>query len=206
MEQQIYNTDKNPIIVREFGRNMQKMIIYAKALEEKEDRQEAIERIVELVLDMYPTTNRNIDDYRIKIWSHVMQICEYDLDIDVPEYVPKEPKAIKPDLIPYPSNKIRFRHYGRGIQNLINKAVEMEDEEKQAAFIQVIASFMKMSYKLWNRGNASDDVIQKEMIKMSKGQLKVPDDMNIDYLLQPSQKRSGGNKKTKKRKNYRKRK
>lgn len=206
MEQQIYNTDKNPIIVREFGRNMQKMIIYAKALEKKEDRQEAIERIVELVLDMYPTTNRNIDDYRIKIWSHVMQICEYELDIDVPSYVPKEPKAIKPDLIPYPSNEIRFRHYGRGIQNLINKAVEIEDEEKQAAFIQVIASFMKMSYKLWNRGNASDDVIQKEMIKMSKGQLKVPDDMNIDYLLQPSQKRSGGNKKTKKRKNYRKRK
>lgn len=206
MEQQIYNTDKTPIIVREFGRNMQKMIIYAKALEKKEDRQEAIERIVELVLDMYPTTNRNIDDYRIKIWSHVMQICDYDLDIDVPEYVPKKPKAIKPDLIPYPSNKIRFRHYGRGIQNLINKAVEMEDEEKQAAFIQVIASFMKMSYKLWNRGNASDDVIQKEMIKMSKGQLKVPEDMNIDYLLQPSQKRSGGNKKTKKRKNYRKRK
>jgi hypothetical protein len=207
MEQQIYNTDKTPIIVREFGRNMQKMILYANKLENREDRQEAIERIVELILDMYPTTNRNIDDYRIKIWSHVMQICDYELDIDIPDFVPKEPKRIKPDLIPYPSNHIKFRHYGRGIQNLINKAVEIEDEEQQTAFIQVIASFMKMSYKTWNRGNASDDVIRKEMIKMSKGQLKLSEDVNIDYLIQPSQKRSGGNKKTNsKRKNYRKRK
>ncbi len=205
MEQQLYNTDKTPIIVREFGRNMQKMILFAKALPERNERQEAIERIVDLILDMYPTTNRNIDDYRIKIWSHIMQICDYELDIDIPDYVPEAKKEIKPDIIPYPSNHIQYRHYGRGIHNLIKKAVEMEDEEKKAAFIEVIASFMKMSYKIWNRGNPSNDVIGKEILRMSKGQLKLPEDVDIDYLLQPNQKRSGGNKKTTKHRNYRKR-
>jgi hypothetical protein len=69
-----YNTAKEPIIVREFGRNFQRMILFAKAMPEREKRQAAIERIVEYILEMYPVNNRNIDDYKIKILSHILQI------------------------------------------------------------------------------------------------------------------------------------
>ena len=51
-----YNTAKEPIIVREFGRNFQKMILFAKALPDREKRQATIERIVDYILDMYPVT------------------------------------------------------------------------------------------------------------------------------------------------------
>ena len=67
---QNYHTGNEPIIVREFGRNFQKMILFAKEIEEREKRQHAIERIIDLILDMYPVNNRNIEDYKIKI-SHI---------------------------------------------------------------------------------------------------------------------------------------
>lgn len=187
---QFYYTDKPPVIVREFGRNMQKMILYSKTLATREERQGAIERIVELVLDMYPTTHRNIEDYRIKVWSHVLQICNYELDVAIPENVPlRKERSIKPDRLPYPSNKIKYRHYGRFTQELIQKASEFEDEEVKQELVGVIGAFMKMSYKTWNRDNASDEVIALEMRNLSKGQITLHKEQNIDYLIQTQHKK-----------------
>lgn len=186
---QFYYTDKPSIIVREFGRNMQKMILYSKTLATREERQVAIERIVELVLDMYPTTHRNIEDYRIKIWSHILQICNYELDVEIPGNVPLRKERIKPEVLPYPSNKIKYRHYGRFAQELIQKAAEIEDEEVKHELVGVIGAFMKMSYKTWNRDNASDEVIAQEMRNLSKGKINLLKEQNIDYLIQTQQKK-----------------
>jgi hypothetical protein len=185
----LYYTEKPPVIVREFGRNMQKMILYSKTLATREERQVAIERIVELVLDMYPTTHRNIEDYRIKVWSHILQICNYELDVAIPENVPLRKERIKPDRLPYPSNKIKYRHYGRFTQELIQKASEIEDETVQQELVGVIGAFMKMSYKTWNRDNASDEVIALEMRNLSKGKITLQKEQNIDYLIQTQHKK-----------------
>ena len=190
---QIYNTGKEPIIVREFGRNFQKMILFAKDMPDREKRQMAIERIVELILDMYPVNYRNVDDYRIKIWSHILQICEYNLDVDVPEYVPARKEKVKPDMIPYPTGHIRYRHYGKGIEKLIEKASEMEDAETRDELIRVIGAFMKMCYKSWNRENASDEVVAQEMRNLSRGRINLGESTNINYLIQPQTKVSGAN-------------
>ncbi len=190
---QNYHTGNEPIIVREFGRNFQKMILFAKEIEEREKRQHAIERIIDLILDMYPVNNRNIEDYKIKIWSHVLQICNYQLDVDIPEYVPAKKEKVKPDLIPYPEGKIRYRHYGKGIQRLIDKAVNTEDEEVREEMIRVIGAFMKMCYKNWNRDNASDDVVAQEMRTLSRGRIDLSESANINFLIRPQTKGTGIN-------------
>lgn len=190
---QHYNTGKEPIIVREFGRNFQKMILFSKDLPNREHRQAAIERIVDLILEMYPVTNRNIEDYKIKIWSHILQICDYELDVDVPENVPARKEKIKPDRVPYSTGRIKLKHYGKGIERLIDKASEMEDDERRTELIRVIGAFMKMCYKNWNRDNASDDVVAQEMRMLSRGRINLSQSTNINFLIQPQTKVSGGN-------------
>jgi len=190
---QYYNTGKEPIIVREFGRNFQKMILFAKDVPGREQRQSAIERIVDLILEMYPVNNRNIEDYKIKIWSHILQICEYELDVDIPENIPARKEKIKPETVPYSSGRIKLKHYGKGIERLIDKASEMEDDERRTELIRVIGAFMKMCYKNWNRDNASDDVVAQEMRMLSRGRINLALSTNINFLIQPQTKVSGGN-------------
>jgi hypothetical protein len=190
---QLYHTGKEPIIVREFGRNFQKMILFAKDFPEPEKRQAAIERIVDLILEMYPVNYRNVEDYKIKIWSHILQICDYELDVVIPDNVPARKEKVKPERVPYTQGRIRFRHYGKGIERLIDKAVEMDDDERKEELVRVIGAFMKMCYKNWNRDNASDDVVAQEMRTLSRGRINLGEATNINYLIQPQTKVLGAN-------------
>lgn len=195
-----YNTQKDKLIIREYGRNIQNMIAHAKTLESREERQEYIEAIVDLIMIMHPHT-RNLEDYRLKVWSHVVQMAEYDLPVDIPENIPstKEPRV--PDTVAYPSLTRRFRHYGRNVRTMIAKAKEMEDKEKQAAFVAMIGSYMKMSYKEHNRENVQDDVIISEFKVLSNGDLEIPEGTDLDGHSQPqSPKRNSSHKKDGRRK------
>jgi hypothetical protein len=68
---------------------------------------------------------------------------------------------------------VRFKHYGRNIELLIKKAIELEDpEEKEAAIIH-IGRLMKGFQTTWNRENIDDFTIIKDMEILSKKQLTI---------------------------------
>jgi hypothetical protein len=187
-----YNTQKDGLLIREYGRNTQNLINEAKQIEDREERQVYIEKIVRLIMSMHPHT-RNVDDYRLKVWSHVLKMANYDLDVDIPDNLPDAREKRKPDHVAYPKNTKRLRHYGRNVRVMIEKAKGMEDKEKQEAYITVIAAYMKMSYKTWNRENVNDEVICQEFARLAKGELEVPKGTNIDSLIAPRKNKTGGN-------------
>lgn len=187
-----YNTQKDELLIREYGRNTQNLINQAKEIEDKEERQAYIEKVVHLIMSMHPHT-RNIDDYRLKVWSHVLKMADYSLDVEIPDNLPDARKKRKPDQMLYPQNTKRLRHYGRNVRIMIEKAKGMEDKEKQEAYITVIAAYMKMSYKTWNRENVNDEVIFQEFARLAKGELEVPKGTNIDSLVAPRKTKTGGN-------------
>lgn len=180
-----YNTSREDIIIPEYGRNIQLLVEHAKKVEDREERQVFVETIVELIQQLYPQA-RNIDDYVAKLWSHIFRIADYDLDVTPPcEILSKEEVYKRPDALPYPGNKIKYRHYGKNIQEMIEKAVEMEDKELQEDYVQVIGSYMKMSYNTWNQDNVSDEMIRKNLEEISNGKLELDDNVDIDNLINP---------------------
>ena len=187
-----YNTQKDHLIIREYGRNTQNLINHAKTIEDRGERQAYTERIVRLIMSMHPHT-RNLDDYRLKVWSHVLQMANYELDVDLPDNLPDARNKRQPDRVEYPRNTRRMRHYGMNVRTMIEKAKNMEDLEKRDAYVAVIASYMKMSYKSWNRENVNDEVIFQEFAKIANGELEVPEGTNIDSLIAPRKKKTGGN-------------
>ncbi|BDS15168.1 DUF4290 domain-containing protein [Aureispira anguillae] len=187
-----YNTQKEHLIIREYGRNTQNLINHAKTIEDQEERQIYIEKIVRLIMSMHPHT-RNVDDYRLKVWSHVLKMADYELEVDLPENLPDARKKRKPDQVSYPKNTKRLRHYGRNVRIMIEKAKKMEDKEQQDAYVAIIGAYMKMSYKAWNRENVNDEVIFEEFAKISRGELVIPEGTNIDSLIAPRKKKTGGN-------------
>lgn len=189
-----YNSSREELIIPEYGRHIQNMLRVAKTVTPREKRQHFVEMIIGLMMQMHPQ-NRNLEDYRDKLWRHAFQIAGYDLDVDTPTgYVPTpEDSRKRPERVPYPSKETRFRHYGHNVQKLIAKAIEMGDGDKKDGFVQVIGSYMKLAYRTWNREHyVSDDIIIEDLEHLSGGKLEVIEDASLDNLSR-SQGRRGVN-------------
>lgn len=184
-----YNTQRTPLLIKEYGRNTQSLIEHAITIEDKEERQEFVESIVRLIMNMYPNT-RNIEDYRLKVWSHILQMSDYRLEVTYPDNIPNTKERKKPEKVEYPQNTNRYRHYGQNVRELIRKALEMEEGEKRTEFVRVIAAYMKLSFKTWNRDNVTDDLIQEEFARLTGGELRIEDGADLNYLITPNKRSS----------------
>jgi hypothetical protein len=189
-----YNSNKEELIIPEYGRNVQNMIRYARTIPNREERQHFIEQVVALMMQMHPQ-NRNLEDYRDKLWKHVFRIAEYDLDVLPPngEIPSPESRVKRPERVPYPTKESKYRHYGHNVQKLIDKAISMEEGPKKDGFVHVIGSYMKLAYKTWNREHyVSDDIILDDLEALSKGKLKMIDDVSLDNLSRGGGAKRGG--------------
>lgn len=176
-----YNSQKEKLVIPEYGRNIQNMIIYAKTIEDKEYRQEFVERLIELMHQMNPQ-EKNLLEYKPKLWSHIMHIANHDLDVTVPEGIDVSPKQnVKVDKLTYPNFENKYRHYGNNVIKLINKAIAMEDSPEKEEFVRIIATYMKTAYRNWNREHyVSDDIVKNDLVSISKGKLQISAEANID--------------------------
>ena len=181
-----YNTQTEQLIFREYGRNVQRLVDYAKTVEDRDERNVVIKAIIGLMGQMHPHL-RNVEEFKHKLWDHIYTLAEFDIDIDSPYPVPtREELFRKPDPINYPQEPIKFRHYGKNVENLIEKAIAMEDEEKKMAFAKVIGNYMKMVYINWNRDHVNDEQIKNDLLFLSGGKL----DLSAESVLEvPKQNR-----------------
>ena len=189
-----YNSEREHLIIPEYGRNVQKLIYHAKTIEDDEFRQAFVEKVVDLMYQMNPQS-KNVNDYKEKLWKHLFRIADYDINVTPPAgIVPTRQNATrKPDVVPYPEKITRYRHYGRYVQLLIQKALEMEDKEKQVEFSNIIGSYMKLAFKTWNQEHyVNDEIVKNDLKTMSGGVLEIADDVvfktpKIEYNRSNSQ-------------------
>ncbi|MBK7869964.1 MAG: DUF4290 domain-containing protein [Saprospiraceae bacterium] len=179
-----YNSEREDLIIPEYGRHVQKLINFAKTIEEPDKQAVFIERIIDLMMQIYPQS-RSVEDYREKLWKHIYRIANYNLVAIPPSGVqPKPSDAVKkPEPIGYPLFEAQFRHYGHNVQKLIHKALSMEAGPKRDGFVEVIGSYMKLAYKTWNKDHyVSDDVIKQDLAVLSDNQLIFDEDTSFDNL------------------------
>lgn len=182
-----YNTERNDIEMREYGRHLQGMVDYAVSLKDKKERQKVAENIINLMGILNPQL-RNAADYKHKLWDHIFIISDFKLDVDSPYPKPTQESAkIKPAYLPYPQKKIKLKHYGRNVESLVKKAIEMEDTDKKAIFTEIIGNFMKMAYKNWSNEEVSNDLVKEDMKSISGGELEISAEMNIESMARNQQ-------------------
>jgi len=180
-----YNSAKEPIEFPEYGRYIQGLIQHACTIEDDYKRQKTAETIVSMMQLLNPNT-RGIEDYRERLWNHAFIISEYKLNVTAPKGITIRDKEeeVKPEPVPYPIPNLRFRHYGSSIQKLIEKAIEMPDGPKKEGLVEVIASYMKLAYKTWNKEHyVSDDIVKEDLVHLSNGLLELHEGHNsLDTL------------------------
>lgn len=194
-----YNTSRPKLVLPEYGRNIQKMVEYVKSLDNKEDRNRSAQAIINVMGNMNPHL-RDVADFTHKLWDHLAIMSNFELDIDSPYEKPtKEKFERKPRPVPYNNYTIRFKHYGKSIELFIEKAINMDEGPEKDALIHMIANHMKKSYLTWNRENVTDQQIFEDLETLSRGRLKVKEDIKLteskDILAKGQHKKKAGKKK-----------
>lgn len=195
MLQMEYNSARELLTIPEYGRNVQKLILHAKNIEDIDERNQFTYQIVELMLQMSPQS-KNMDDARQRIWQHVFHIAGYDLEIALPEGIEihKDYEDRRPEPMDYPAKGVRFRHYGHHVQNLIAKALQMEEGPKRDGFVETIGNYMKLAYKTWNREHyISDEIIINDLETLSNGELTLRENASLDTLTNANRRRKRSN-------------
>jgi hypothetical protein len=202
-----YNTLRPQIILKEYGRNVQKLVEYIRSVPDKNKRTELAATLIELIKQLTPSLKDQPENPQ-RLWDDLYIIADFVLDINNPYPVPeREILFKKPMKVNYPQSKVRYKHYGKNIEKLVKEALKKEDPQEKEEAIIYLGKLMKTFYGNWNKETLDDSVILNDIKLMSDGKLtlnieKVREDNLFEKLykekkqLQPVQReqreRNGG--------------
>lgn len=173
-------------MLSEYGRNIQRMVEYVTSIEDLEKRKEQATIVVEIMGQLNPNV-KNVDDFKHKLYDHLIMMSDFKLEVDSGFPAPDREEVFKrPEPMKYPQSEFRHRHYGKNVEQLIAKAIDMDDEEKRQEFTHAIGNYMKLVHANWNNENVPNEVIIADMSRMSGGKLQLEPDMDLDLLPRPT--------------------
>ena len=189
----------------EYGRAVQRMVDHAITIEDRAERQRCANTIIAIMGNMFPQL-RDVTDFNHKLWDHLAVMADFKLDIDYPyELVSPASLHPTPQRLSYPKGGIRYRHYGRCIEEMIKKAGTMSEGEERDELLRLIAAQMKKEYILWNKDNVEDSKIIEDIREYSNGQILLSEEkLNLGVYRAPTQQQYKHNSKNQKKKNKKK--
>lgn len=170
-----YSISDSPLRLREYGRNIQSMVEYLGTIEDRDQRTAAAHEIVRFMTCLNPSIKEN-PDYKNKLWDHLYLIADGKLEVDAPFEIPEEfvpPHFPVEERMAYPSQKPKRRQFGKKVDLMIQKALEMDAGPERDAYINIIANTMKLFIGSVDRNANPEEVIADQMANLSGGKLTV---------------------------------
>jgi len=168
-----YNSDREDLIIPEYGRHIHKMVNQAIECNNKGERNNMAKAIIGVMGNLNPHL-RDVPDFQHKLWDQLFIMSQFKLDVDSP--YPKPSKEIfeqKPEKLNYPQNHPKYRFYGNNIKKMIDVAVSWEDGEMKSQLVYVIANHMKKCFLNWNKDTVEDSVIYEHLFELSNGKISL---------------------------------
>jgi len=189
-----YNTQRAQLKLREYGRNVQNLVAHLKTIKDQEERNKKAATLVELMKLINPDLSKNNESDQ-KVWDDLHIISNFELDIEGP--YPKPDASVldrKPERLKYYSNEIKYRHYGRGVELLIDQAMELEDPKEREGAVVAIGRLMKGFFQTWNKESIEDEQILKNIKRLSGDKLDIDIETVKELGLFDSEKKHTGRK------------
>ena len=197
-----YNTEKEPVIISEYGRNFQEVIKKLPEIEDRKVRTEAAKHIIAIMAQTNPQA-KDSPDFQHKLWDLLYIISDFKLDVDSPFEPPVIQAQKKPQHMDYQNHRIKYGHYGHYLIKMIEAAAEEENEEVRQALAISLAAQMKRNYLEWNKNTVNDQTIIDDLKTISGGRLMLPNETKVSLNSgkgqpQQQQQQQQGKKKKKK--------
>lgn len=168
-----YNTQLKRLVLPEYGRNIQRMIDHCLTIEDREERNRCARSIVQSMGNLFPEL-RNAETSDRKLWDHLVIMADFQLDVDFPcEVITAESLQSKPEAVTRDAAPIHHYHYGRSLEQMVERAAEMEAGPERDALITLLANHMKKLMLAVNRDGVDDAKIFSDLARMSDGRIRI---------------------------------
>ena len=180
-----YNTQRSQLQFPDYGRNVYHLIQLAKRIQNRDERTRAAYAIVNVMAQVSPNAKEGAD-YKHRLWDHLMMWSNFELDVDTPYPVTQtKTMQFQPHRLKYKDNSIRYRHYGKCLENMIKKAVTLPEGAEKRELTLMLANLMKKSYIEWNQNPVSDEVILQQLHELSEGKLSLSEKDRLTDVRAP---------------------
>ncbi|MBQ2596114.1 MAG: DUF4290 domain-containing protein [Bacteroidaceae bacterium] len=195
-----YNTQRDTLVMPEYGRGVQDMVELAITIPDREKRQACANAIVAVMARLQPEPAGQ-EDYRQKLWNHLARIAHYRLDIDYPvEILPEEEAAEHPAPLHYPMKRIAQKHYGALVESSLRYAASLPEGPERETLVQMVANQMKQDLFVWNRDAMNETLVAEDIERYTRGEVKLNlDDFRFAPVGMPSASQLAGVKKKKRK-------
>jgi len=171
-----YNTEREKLIIPEYGRHFQKMVDHAVSIKDDEERNKVAKAIISVMGNLQPHL-RDVPDFQHKLWDQLFIMSDFKLEAESPfPITPKEVLQARPDPLEYPQNHPKYRFYGNNIKRMIDVAIGWDEGDKRAGLEYAIANHMKKCYLNWNKDTVEDKAIFKHLFELSDGKIDLATD------------------------------
>ena len=195
-----YNTQREQLVMPEYGRGVQMMVDVAVQIKEREERQRCAQTLIKIMSSLLPSTTSKEDEEH-RLWNHLARISHYKLDIDYPvNIVPQEEVQAHPAPLPYPMKDIKRRHYGYLVEQTLEYAKTVEDEGLRRVLTESVANQMKQDLFIWNRDSMDNALVAQDIERYSDGKLHLEEGFMFDTVGESPLQRADGGKKRKRKK------
>ena len=196
-----YNTQREKLILSEYGREIQKMVDVAISLPTKEERMRCAKTIVRQ-MEMKNPQVRQSDNFEQTLWNHLYLISRKQLDIDWPyDMSGAEEITTKPQPMAHPTsdNNSRIRHYGRLMGDVFEKLKTMAPGPERDELVRMTANQMKRDLLTWGHGSMDDERIADDLARFTDGKIQLNlSTFRFDRIDTPRPEPTGGKRKKKK--------
>ena len=190
-----YNTQREKLIMSEYGREIQKMVEYACELPTKEDRLKCAKTIIRLMENKNPQLRDNAD-YEQTLWDHLYLMSHRELDIDWPFDVSEADKILsKPEPMKLPNGNIKLRHYGHLVEELFEQLKTMPEGEERDALVKKTANQMKRDLATWGHGSMDDERVANDLARFTDGVIQLDLNSFVFEKVSNNDKKQTGKKK-----------
>lgn len=168
-----YNTQRDKLVMPEYGREIQKMIDYAVTLPSREERLRCATSIVKMMETKMPQIHESVD-YEQTMWDHLYLMSHKQLDIDWPFDVSQAEKIMsRPGTVPLPQTHIKLRHYGKLVEEMLAKLKEMPDGKERSELVRRTANQMKRDLLTWGHGSVEDEKVADDLARLTDGAIQL---------------------------------
>lgn len=194
-----YNTQRNKLILPEYGRIVQNMVNYVMTIKDRKERQKCAEAIIAIMDRMYPES-QDTEDHQHKLWDHLTLMSGFKLDVDYPYDIQeaKDMASSKPKSLPYPMKKIPVKLYGSLMFETFQKLKEMEPGPERDELTRIVANQMKHDLVQWSHGLSDDEKVASDLAEYTDGKIKL-DLTKFEFDHIPTKTSSGTNTNKKKK-------
>lgn len=191
-----YNTQREHLVLPEYGREVQQMVDYCVSLKSRAERQRCANTIIAVMERMMPHTYEN-KDYRQKLWDHLALMSGFQLDIDYPCDITEAQKMLqKPAPMRYPMKRIPVRHYGNMMFEVFELLKNLPNGAERTELTRLAANQMKRDLVLWGHGSSDDEKVASDLANFTDGKVQLDlDTFKFDKVEVKEQERRRGRRK-----------